>query len=190
MHWSDPLLLARRSSRSAAEYRAGLMLSFSPARKGIMFASPLDQAGSFAETTMPRAEKIQRTGALGPVHAPRIGIGSPHHIGVDLARTNRAKPSTRKSRFVLLDPTSNVAAADWTVGVNLTEAWLNGSSMCKPSPPTKCKRPGNGVIDKARIETPRSGVQIRSAGVSPVGSSASMSPSDWARGSSANTRRR
>ena len=53
-----------------------------------------------------------------------------------------------------------------------------------------CKRAGNGVIDTRGGRSPRSGVQVRSAGVSRVGSSASMSPSDWARGSSVNTRRR
>ena len=52
------------------------------------------------------------------------------------------------------------------------------------------KRPGNGVIDTRGGRSPRSGVQVRSAGVSRVGSSASTSPSDWARGSSVNTRRR
>ena len=54
----------------------------------------------------------------------------------------------------------------------------------------ECKRAGNGVIDTRGGRSPRSGVQVRSAGVSRVGSSASMSPSDWARGSSVNTRRR
>ena len=51
------------------------------------------------------------------------------------------------------------------------------------------KRPGNGVIERQRgrgLLGAEFGVQVSSAGVIRVGSSASMSPSDWALGSSVN----
>ena len=50
--------------------------------------------------------------------------------------------------------------------------------------------PGTASLTREEGDPPRSGVQVRSAGVSRVGSSASTSPSDWARGNSVNTRRR
>ena len=52
--------------------------------------------------------------------------------------------------------------------------------------------PGHGVIDRRGrgLLGAEFGIQVSSAGVSRVGGSASMSPSDWALGSSVNTRRR
>ena len=47
------------------------------------------------------------------------------HIGIDLAWADTSRRKTNESGIVMLDPAGNVAAADWTVGVDETMAWLD-----------------------------------------------------------------
>ena len=47
------------------------------------------------------------------------------HVGIDLAWADSPRTRANESGIVMLDPAGNVAAADWTVGVDNTVAWLD-----------------------------------------------------------------
>ena len=75
---------------------------------------------------MANAERNDRIGGLERARVAPVESGTRYHIGIDLAWADESRKKANESGIVMLDPVGDVAAADWTVGIDETMAWLDG----------------------------------------------------------------
>ena len=75
---------------------------------------------------MANAERNERIGGLERPRVALIESGTRYHIGIDLAWADESRRKANESGIVMLDPAGDVAAADWTIGIDETMAWLDG----------------------------------------------------------------
>ena len=75
---------------------------------------------------MANAERNDRIGGLERARVAPVESGTRYHIGIDLAWADESRRKANESGIVMFDPAGDVAAADWTIGIDETMAWLDG----------------------------------------------------------------
>ena len=75
---------------------------------------------------MANAERNDRIGGLERARVAPVESGTRYHIGIDLAWADGSRRKANESGIVMLDPAGDFAAADWTIGIDETMAWLDG----------------------------------------------------------------